>query len=64
MDGQTCAQKILEHNPHARIVMISGYHTMDREVPEAERQKAIRDYIVKPCDLTELSRVVAKALRS
>lgn len=64
MDGTTCAKKIFEHDPDARIVMISGYQEVNRDIGGTEAQRAIKDYIFKPCDVNELSRVLAKALRS
>ncbi|MFW6147959.1 MAG: ATP-binding protein [Thermodesulfobacteriota bacterium] len=61
-DGHMCAKDILEHDPDARIVMISGYQDIDTEIG-SELQGRIKDYIIKPCDLNELSRIVDKALK-
>jgi two-component system cell cycle sensor histidine kinase/response regulator CckA len=64
MDGATCAKKILEHDQNARIVVISGYQEVNKEIIGAEIQKAIKNYVLKPCDLKKLSSIVARALRS
>jgi nitrogen-specific signal transduction histidine kinase/CheY-like chemotaxis protein len=63
MDGKTCARKILEQDPDARIVMISGYQDVNIETAGEELQGAIKDFIIKPCDLNELSSIVAKVLK-
>jgi len=62
MDGHTCAKEILRHDPDARIVMISGYQDINIETAHSELQGLIKDYIIKPCNLKELSGVVDKAL--
>ena len=57
-------KRILENHPNARIVVISGQQKVNTDKVDADAKNAIKDYIVKPCDLNELSKIVLKALRS
>ena len=63
MDGITCAQKILEFDPEARIIMVSGY---DEEGPDginAEIAKSIRGYLIKPVNMARLTSLMADLLK-
>jgi len=64
MDGITCARKILENDPAARIVIISGYQQTAVDRIDADLKDVIKDFILKPCDLDRLSKVISKALKS
>ena len=60
MDGIVCSEKILEFDPYANIVVVSGY---DEEGVNGLDQKAkalIKGYITKPLDIEELSNILAK----
>jgi len=64
MDGATCAKKILENDPAARILIITGHQQTAKNKIDAGLRKTIKGIILKPCDLKKLSRVIPKALRS
>jgi len=62
MDGVTCAKKILEIDPAARIVMISGYEETDIDKIDADLKNVLKGFILKPFDVKELSKVILKVL--
>ena len=64
MDGAMCAKRILDIDPAARIVLISGYQETEKNSIDADLKNMIKAFIRKPCDLEELSRIIAKAIRS
>jgi signal transduction histidine kinase len=64
MDGATCAKKILENNPAARIVIISGYQESAVNGIDADLKNGIKDFVLKPFDLNKISKVISKALQS
>jgi CheY-like chemotaxis protein len=63
MDGVACAKKILENDPAARIVMVSGYQETEEDRIHADVKKNIKAFILKPCDLKELSNVIFRVLK-
>jgi CheY-like chemotaxis protein len=64
VDGATAATKIIGLDPHARIVLISGYQESAQIDIETRLKNVIKDFIIKPFDLKRLSEVVARALSS
>jgi len=64
MDGATCAKKILENDPAARIVIISGYQESAVNEEETGLKNNIKDFVLKPFDMDEISKVISKALQS
>jgi len=60
IDGITCAQKILEYDPGARIVLVSGYDESGPTGIDPETQTLIKEYLTKPIDMFELSRVLGR----
>ena len=64
MDGVTCAKKILENDPAARIVMISGYKESAANGIDASFRAVIKDFVLKPFDLKKISKIISKALQS
>lgn len=64
MDGAACATRIFENDPAARIVIISGYQETDVDVIDPTLKKNIKDFVTKPCDLKQLSKVIVSALSS
>jgi len=64
MDGVTCAKKILENDPVARIVIISGYQESAVDGIDVGLKNDIKDFVLKPFDITEISKVISKALQS
>ena len=63
MDGIECAQRILEVDPEARIVMFSGYEPAQRKLPDLLDRKLVKGYLTKPADIAELSQFLSKVLR-
>jgi len=64
MDGETCAKKILKNDPAARIVIISGYQESAVNKEETGLKNNIKDFVLKPFDIDEISMVISKALQS
>jgi PAS domain S-box-containing protein len=63
MDGITCAERILEKDPGAKIILVSGY---DEEGPngiDARTKNMIKGYITKPADSFALSRILNRVIR-
>ncbi len=63
MDGITCADKIIEFDPEARIIMVSGY---DEEGPNGIDDrigKAIKGYLTKPVNMAQLTSLMADLLK-
>lgn len=58
MDGPTCIRKLLDQDPSARIVIVSGYQDAGADAIDDEIRKAIRGYITKPCELSQLSEML------
>ena len=62
MDGLECARQILELDPHARIVIFSGYEPVQPRLPDLFEKKLLKGYLTKPADIFELSRFLAEVL--
>jgi PAS domain S-box-containing protein len=62
MDGVTCAKKIIEKDPEARIIIVSGYEDRGPDGISTDVRKLIKGYITKPCSAAELSRMISRAL--
>lgn len=59
MDGTTCAQLIIEHDPDAKIVLVSGYDEKGVDGLSEQEKLLIKNYLTKPIDMTKLSQVLA-----
>jgi PAS domain S-box-containing protein len=64
MDGISCGEKIIKFDPHAKIVIISGYDEHGPVALNKERKKFIRGYLTKPVNINELSSVLVRLLYS
>ncbi|MBW1887577.1 MAG: sigma 54-interacting transcriptional regulator, partial [Deltaproteobacteria bacterium] len=62
MDGIKCAEKIVEHDPSAKIVMLSGYDERGPDGINDQDRLLIKDYLTKPVDIADLSRILAHLL--
>jgi two-component system, cell cycle sensor histidine kinase and response regulator CckA len=62
MDGITCARKIVEKDPKARIIMVSGYEESGPNGIDESTKHLIKAYITKPCGMGELSQAISRAL--
>jgi CheY-like chemotaxis protein len=60
MDGIACTERILDRDPNARVVLISGYDEEGTEGIGPGVRALIAGYLTKPIDIHELSRVLAK----
>lgn len=62
MDGIQVLEKVLEKSRHTRVIMISGYATLD--LAKESLTKGAFDFIAKPFKLKELRNTIKKAVRS
>lgn len=62
MDGISCAEKIMDYDPNAKIVIISGYDEHGPSAIDEQRKRLIKGYLTKPIDMTELSTLLARVL--
>jgi PAS domain S-box-containing protein len=62
MDGVTCARKIVEKDPKARIIIVSGYEESGPNGIDESTKSLIKGYLTKPCGMGELSQVLFRAL--
>ena len=62
MDGLRCAQSILEYDPEARIVLISGYDVGGTSGIDDKTKALIKWYLTKPVSMEELSQTIRKVL--
>jgi PAS domain S-box-containing protein len=63
MDGITCAEKILEQDPEAKIVMLSGYEEYGPDGIHDKTRSSIKGYLIKPIDMRELSLLLSRLLQ-
>jgi len=64
MDGLETAKHILEADPEAWIILISGYDEDGPEGVEPKLPKSVKGYIPKPFDIAEVSKVLAEVFKS
>ena len=64
MDGATCAKKILENDPAARIVVITAYQETVKNKIDARLKNDIKGLLLKPCRLERLNKAILRALNS
>lgn len=62
MDGVTCARKIVEKNPKAKIIIVSGYEESGANGIDESAKRLIKGYITKPCGMGDLSQAISRAL--
>jgi PAS domain S-box-containing protein len=62
MDGIKCIKKIMEMDPKARIVIISGYEDTGANGIDDNVRSLIKGYLTKPCGAEELSLMLSQAL--
>jgi PAS domain S-box-containing protein len=63
MDGVTCTEKILEQDPEAKIVMLSGYEEDGSDGIHDKAKSSIKGYLVKPFDMRKLSLLLSRLLQ-
>jgi CheY-like chemotaxis protein len=60
MGGLKCAQRIIEYDPGARVVLVSGH---DEEGPsgiDSKTKALIKGYLTKPITMEELGRMLGR----
>jgi len=62
MDGLSCAESVLDHDPDAKIVIISGYDVDGPTGIAEEKKRLIKGYITKPIGMAKLSTQLARIL--
>jgi signal transduction histidine kinase/pSer/pThr/pTyr-binding forkhead associated (FHA) protein/ActR/RegA family two-component response regulator len=62
MDGVTCAKKIVERDPLAKIIIVSGYEETGPNGIDANAKHLIKGYLTKPCKMEDLSEAISRAL--
>ncbi len=62
MDGATCIKKIMEMDPKARIVIISGYQETGANGIDDNVRSLIKGYLTKPCGAEKLSLMLSQVL--
>ncbi|MFD2115096.1 response regulator [Paenibacillus yanchengensis] len=60
MDGLQLAEQIKQQYPHISVIIISGYE--DFEYARQAMRLQVKDYLLKPVDITELMEVVQKTI--
>ena len=62
MDGLRSAEKMVDFDPDARIIIISGYEEDGPSGIGMAAKKLIKGYLTKPIDMGKLSRMLAGIL--
>ena len=62
IDGMEVLERVLKRHPHTRVIMITGYATV--EVAREALAKGAFDFIAKPFKPQELRDVIAKAAKT
>ncbi len=60
MDGTKCAEIIIEHDPAAKIVLVSGYDKEGADGLNEKEKLLIKNYLTKPIDITRLSQILSQ----
>lgn len=55
MDGLTCAEKIIDRDPDAKILIMSGYDEDESSGMAEEKKKLLKGYLTKPINIKNLS---------
>jgi two-component system cell cycle sensor histidine kinase/response regulator CckA len=64
MDGFTCAEKLMDLDPAAKIVFVSGYEMDGLDGLKNGVKEAIKGYLTKPVELGQLSTFLEQLLNS
>jgi PAS domain S-box-containing protein len=60
LDGLTCCEEIVKHNPQAKVVIMSGY---DEASMEEEKRRLIKGYLTKPVDIIQLTKLLSEVCK-
>jgi YesN/AraC family two-component response regulator len=64
MDGITCARSILEDDPGAKIVLISGYEATGPTGIDDTTKSFIKGYLSKPIDVVDLTSLLERVIKA
>ena len=64
MDGISCIRKIIQIDPAAKIIIVSGYEASGSDGINGEIRSLIRGYLTKPCGIEILSSMLAQVLKN
>ena len=62
MDGVSCSEKIMDYDPNAKILIISGYDQDGPSGINGEKKRLIKGYLTKPIEMGRLSEELAQVL--
>jgi PAS domain S-box-containing protein len=62
MDGVSCSEKIMDYDPNAKILLISGYDQDGPSGIEEEKKRLIKGYLTKPIEMARLSEELAQVM--
>jgi YesN/AraC family two-component response regulator len=60
MNGITCAEKIMDVDPEAKIAILSADVHKGPELADERVSKFVKGYLAKPVDIAKLSALLAK----
>jgi len=62
MDGISCSKKIVDYDPNAKILIISGYDEDGPSGVDDEKKRLVKGYLTKPIEMARLSEELAQVL--
>jgi PAS domain S-box-containing protein len=62
MDGVSCSEQIMDYDPNAKILIISGYDQDGPSGIDGEKKRLIKGYLTKPIEMGRLSEELAQVL--
>ncbi len=62
MGGKRCLEQLLQTDPRARIIVVSGY--TDEEPPGGFLGLGAREFVTKPYDMKDLTKLIRNVLES
>jgi two-component system cell cycle sensor histidine kinase/response regulator CckA len=62
MDGVSCSEEIMNFDPNAKILIISGYDQDGPSGIERDKKRLIKGYLTKPIEMGRLSEELAQVL--
>ena len=60
MDGNTCAARIIEKDPDAKIILVSGYDEKGPNGLDPSTKELIKGYLTKPVHVADLLEILKK----
>ena len=64
IDGIRCIKQIMEVDPNAKIIIVSGYEESGQNGIDEDVKKLIKGYLTKPCGTEELSIMLSQTLNA